>query len=76
MQNYTKGLTVEVKCTEGVMTKSILDGGFDASETKLIESDLTLELEKSPILVQQVFASDTTLAIGRTVEEKNAPYIG
>ena len=64
MQNYTKGLTVEVKCTEGVMTKSILDGGFDASETKLIESDLTLELEKSPILVQQVFASDTTLAIG------------
>ena len=76
MQNYTKGLTVEVKCTEGVMTKSILDGGFDASETKLIESDLTLELEKSPILVQQVFASDTTLAIGWTVEEKNAPYIG
>ena len=76
MQNYSKGFTVEAKCTEGVMTTTILDSGFDASAEKLIDAELTLELEKSPIMAQQVFASDTTIAIGWSVEEKNSPYIG
>ena len=76
MQNYTKGLTVAVKCTEGVMTKSILEGGVDASDSKLIETEVALELEKSPVLLQQVFASDTTIAIGWTTDEKNGAYIG
>ena len=76
MQLYSKGFTIEAKCTEGVMTKTILGSGFDATSTKLIEADLTLELEKSPIMAQQIFASDSTLAIGWSIEEKNAPYIG
>ena len=76
MQNYTKGLTVAVKCTEGVMTKTILEGGVDASDSKLIETEVALELEKSPVLLQQVFASDTTIAIGWTTDEKNGAYIG
>lgn len=76
MQNYSKGLTVAVKCTEGVMTKTILEGGVDASNSKLVEAEVALELEKSPVLVQQVFASDTTIAIGWTTDEKNGAYIG
>ena len=76
MQEYSKGFTVETKCNEGVMKTTILDSGFNASAEKLIEAELTLELEKSPIMVQQVFASDSTIAIGWSVEEKNSPYIG
>ena len=76
MQSYSKGLTVEAKCTEGIMTTTILNSGFDTTSTQLVEADLTLELEKSPIMVKQVFASDSTVAIGWSTEEKNLPYIG
>ena len=76
MQSYSKGLTAEVKCTEGIMTTTILNNGFDTTSTQLVEADLTLELEKSPIMVKQVFASDSTVAIGWSTEEKNLPYIG
>ena len=76
MQSYSKGLTVEAKCTEGIMTTTILNSGFDTTSTQLVEADLTLELEKSPIMVKQVFASDSTVAIGWSVDEKNLPYIG
>ena len=75
MQSYSKGLTAEVKCTEGIMTTTILNSGFDTTSTQLVEADLTLELEKSPIMVKQVFASDSTVAIGWSTEEKNLPYI-
>lgn len=76
IQNYTKGFTVDINCTEGRMTKSILDGGFDATNSQLIEAEIALELEKSPIFVQQVQATDSTIAIGWTIDEKNLPYIG
>ena len=76
MQEYSKGCTVAFNCTEGTMTKSILETGFDTSENNYIDADVVLELEKSPIMISQVQATDSTIAIGWTTEEKNAPYIG
>ena len=75
-QEYEKGITVNFHCNEGVMSKSLFEGGTDTSADDLVTAEVVLELEKSPIFATQVVATDTTATIGWSINEANAPYIG
>ncbi|MBQ9137648.1 MAG: calcineurin-like phosphoesterase C-terminal domain-containing protein [Alistipes sp.] len=77
-QEYQKGFSLKLTCTEGVMTTTVLSSGIDCTEIEndLVAANVEVVLEKSPIIVSGVRSTDSTIVIGWTIDEKNAPYVG
>ena len=74
-QLYSKGFKATIACTEGTMVANILEDGIDATNKSVIEAEQEIILEKSEVFVSPVRATDSTIAIGWTINEKNIGYI-
>ncbi|MBQ2423762.1 MAG: calcineurin-like phosphoesterase C-terminal domain-containing protein [Alistipes sp.] len=74
-QLYSKGFALTLACTEGTMETTILEKGADSSQSGVIAAQVEVALQKSEIFMAPVRVTDSTIAIGWTINEKNIDYI-
>lgn len=77
-QNYTKGLTVNIACEEGYMSKVLKSGGIDCSNydnTVLELPTVPVSLSEYPITADVARATDGSVVVGWTITKANIGYL-